>query len=136
MGYVHGNINSKNVLLSPAGHLVIANFGMSCQLAPGEMADEPRGTPGYIAPEVIANGLFGDRGWNHKADVWSMGIVLLQLYSNLAVSPYGHTPDTSTRLVVLVTDPAVLLDEIRTRNPPVYHLLSKVSRTVPYLDLG
>ena len=33
----------------------------------------PVGTPGYVAPEVLA---LKDGGYDHKVDVWSMGVII------------------------------------------------------------
>ena len=49
----------------------MVDFGLSKMIGPGEKANEPFGTLGYVAPEVIRNEWYGP-----KCDVWSFGCIL------------------------------------------------------------
>mmetsp|Transcript_5988 Transcript_5988/g.18033 ORF Transcript_5988/g.18033 Transcript_5988/m.18033 type:complete len:536 (+) Transcript_5988:102-1709(+) len=77
-GVVHRDLKPENFLLHVLGEpltLKATDFGLSAFIKAGEYLKEPCGTPMYIAPEVI-------RGYyNHKADVWSAGVVLYILLS-------------------------------------------------------
>ena len=52
----------------------IADLGFSRELAEGDLSTTICGTPLIMAPEVL-NGVH----YNHKADVWSLGIIFFEL---------------------------------------------------------
>lgn len=60
----------------------IADLGFARELQYEELSDTICGTPLVMAPEVL-NG----RRYNHKADVWSLGIVFFEMLA-------GFTPFT------------------------------------------
>lgn len=92
-GLIHRDIKPENLLLSTLKTsdfdqkkftLKICDFGWCVE------SDEPRstfcGTLEYMAPEMLAN-----QPHNHTLDVWSLGILLFELYhSNAPFS--GKTP--------------------------------------------
>eukprot|EP00803_Ostreobium_quekettii_P011186 evm.model.scf_3883.2 EVM.evm.TU.scf_3883.2 scf_3883:5939-9466(-) len=81
---IHGDLSSKNVLLkstgkegAPLGTAKIADFGLSMKLegVQSHVSNQRAGTPFYIAPELIHDGLL-----SKKADVFAMGVFLWELY--------------------------------------------------------
>jgi serine/threonine protein kinase len=79
---IHRDIKSDNVLISRTGLIKIADFGFSAQLT---LEQDKRntivGTPSWMAPE-----LFQAQGYDCKVDVWSLGIIALELANGTA--PY------------------------------------------------
>jgi predicted Ser/Thr protein kinase len=78
-GIVHRDIKPENLLLDKEGRVKIADFGIAKML--GSDADTAArdegpqaGTPQYMAPEQKAH-----RATDHRADIYSLGVVLYEL---------------------------------------------------------
>ncbi|KAK9064589.1 hypothetical protein SSX86_015971 [Deinandra increscens subsp. villosa] len=67
----HGNIKSSNVLLTKSLDACISDFGLAHLVGP---PSTPNRVAGYRAPEVT-----DPRRVSHKADVYSFGVLLLEL---------------------------------------------------------
>ncbi|CAD7697155.1 unnamed protein product [Ostreobium quekettii] len=82
---VHGDLNTKNVLLQHETHAEgplqvvskLADFGLSVKMGSWQshVSDHRAGTPFYMAPEVAQKGVL-----SKKSDVFSFGVVMWEIY--------------------------------------------------------
>jgi tetratricopeptide (TPR) repeat protein len=102
----HRDIKPDNVMITSDGTLKITDFGMAAALEVGSDGDGQTsaqldkdghaslalinvgkgivcGTPGYIAPEVLRG-----EGATVQSDIFSFGVVLLQMATGTSVSPF------------------------------------------------
>ena len=77
MDVAHQDIKPENLLIGSDGRLKIANFGLASSI--GRKTDDKwRGTPQFIAPEMIREELFR----LEPVDIWACGIVLAEMLAN------------------------------------------------------
>ncbi|EER90996.1 probable inactive receptor kinase At1g48480 [Sorghum bicolor] len=74
----HGNIKSSNILLGKSYQARVSDNGLNTLVGP---SSSPSRTTGYRAPEVIDS-----RRVSQKADVYSFGVLLLELVTGKAPS--------------------------------------------------
>ncbi|KAK9450975.1 kinase-like domain-containing protein [Limtongia smithiae] len=75
-GVLHRDLKPNNLLLSPTGHLKLADFGLARQQpGPYEPMTPTVVTRWYRAPEL----LLGSRSYTRKIDIWAVGIIFIEL---------------------------------------------------------
>eukprot|EP00924_Labyrinthula_sp_SR-Ha-C_P003181 augustus_masked-scaffold_15-processed-gene-1.47-mRNA-1 protein AED:0.41 eAED:0.41 QI:0/-1/0/1/-1/1/1/0/1042 len=73
---LHRDLKASNILLASNGLTKIADFGVSRKVKDhNQRAMTFVGSPYWMAPEVIRD----DHVYNHKADIYSLGILVLEL---------------------------------------------------------
>jgi serine/threonine protein kinase len=99
----HLDIKPANVLLHPAGHAVLLDFGLSCHAHyPDLLAEELRqavGSPAWIAPEQVV-GVRGDP----RSDIFAIGVMLYELATGEL--PFGKPQTRGGMRQRLWMDPA------------------------------
>jgi len=83
-GIVHCDVKGDNILLSRSGKCYLCDYGVSKSLT-CERMEMLAGSPGWMAPEVASINELREAdgtvraGYDTKADVWSLGIVAIEL---------------------------------------------------------
>lgn len=95
---VHRDIKPTNILLNESGQAKLSDFGISKLIAPdfSHASTEIKGTTGYLDPEYFTRGKLTE-----ASDVYSFGIVLLQLISGQKA--VVNTPSGGAESVVYST---------------------------------
>lgn len=91
----HGNLKSKNILLDQHDHPYVSDFGLHLLLNPtaGQQMFEASASQGYKAPELIKM-----KDASKESDIYSLGIILLELLTGKLPIDENPTPDQDFHL--------------------------------------
>jgi len=91
VGWMHRDLKGDNVLLTSTGHIKLADFGSATQT--NSPHKSTIGTPHWMAPEIIRG-----RCYDHKVDIWSLGIMLFEMTEG--VPPYYEYPPVRAMFLI------------------------------------
>ncbi len=98
LGVLHLDLKPGNVLLTPAGEPLIADFGLARRIDAGHEGGEIAGTPSYMAPEQA---VLESHPLTASTDIWGLGAIL---YECLTGRPPFLAPDAQRTLQRVVAD--------------------------------
>jgi len=103
---IHRDVKPSNILVDKTGCVKLCDFGISAYLIDSIARTRDAGTSNYLAPERIDPEGGSSPSYGVKADVWSLGITLLEVAEGVFPYPQWHTPFEQLRLVVEGPAPA------------------------------
>jgi tetratricopeptide (TPR) repeat protein len=92
LGLVHGDLKSANVRVKPDGTVKLMDYGLMDYV--GRAGGPIRGTPAYMAPEVIKRAPV-----DRRSDLYSVGCLAYELLTG--VLPFGGTHETLSAMQLL-----------------------------------
>lgn len=97
LGFVHFDQKLENTLLTEDLHPRIADFGFTKAIGAKQGFC---GTPGFVSPEVVRVGLYKEEYFaDPKADIWSLGCVLADIFGTTWWENNGQTKGRWARLL-------------------------------------
>uniref|UniRef100_A0A4W4DZN7 non-specific serine/threonine protein kinase n=1 Tax=Electrophorus electricus TaxID=8005 RepID=A0A4W4DZN7_ELEEL len=109
---IHRDLKAGNILFSSDGDIKLADFGVSAKNTKTlQRRDSFIGTPYWMAPEVVMCETSKDRPYDYKADIWSLGITLIELAQ---IEPPNHEMNPMRVLLKIAkSEPPTLLQPSR-----------------------
>lgn len=112
--YVHRDIKSQNIRVTPAGRLVLMDFGLMAQLGLPSAGGSISGTPGYLPPEVVRGGVI-----DASSDLYSVGCLAFELLT-------GRLPFTGDLRAVIRDHVQTPPPTLRALRPDVPEALERI----------
>jgi calcium-dependent protein kinase len=119
LGVIHCDLKPENMMVSSEGNLKVIDFGLSMRLDSG-VYQGIAGTPFYIAPEIITQGLY-----TKASDMWSLGITLHTMLTGY-VPVSGKDFDEIKERIKNYTGPSFTSSKWKKISPEAKDLLKKL----------
>lgn len=95
---IHRDMKPQNILLAADGTVKLCDFGFARAMSHNTFVlTSIKGTPLYMAPELVQ-----ERPYTHAVDVWSLGVILYELFVG---KPPFYTTSIYSLIKKIVNDP-------------------------------
>ncbi|VAI02987.1 unnamed protein product [Triticum turgidum subsp. durum] len=78
---MHRDIKGANVLIDGNGVVKLADFGTAKHLSTAAPNLSLKGTPYWMAPEMVRATLVKDVGYDSAVDIWSLGCTIIEMFN-------------------------------------------------------
>lgn len=85
----------------------LVDFGLAKMIGPGVKAEEPFGTLGYVAPEILEK-----KPYSFQCDLWSLGCIIYALLTSSL--PFDH--DSQKETIKMTCEDEVIFDPHTWKN--------------------
>ncbi|CDR44262.1 CYFA0S14e01442g1_1 [Cyberlindnera fabianii] len=120
-GIVYRDLKLDNILLSPEGHIKIADYGLcKPEMWYGKTTNTFCGTPEFMAPEILK-----EQNYTRSVDWWAFGVLVYQML--LGKSPFRGDDEDEVFNAILTDEPLFpiqmaseavsLLESLLDKNP-------------------
>uniref|UniRef100_A0AAY5E8G8 non-specific serine/threonine protein kinase n=1 Tax=Electrophorus electricus TaxID=8005 RepID=A0AAY5E8G8_ELEEL len=118
MKIIHRDLKAGNILLTLDGNIKLADFGVSAKnMKTLQRRDTFIGTPYWMAPEVVMCETTKDTPYDYKADIWSLGITLIELAQ---IEPPHHELNPMRVLLKVAKSEPPTLDDLKGPAPSLW----------------
>lgn len=102
---MHRDIKGANLLVDINGVVKLADFGMAKHLSTAAPNLSLKGTPYWMAPEVVRATLDKSAGYDLAVDIWSLGCTIIEMFTGKP--PWSGLEGPAAMFKVLRTDPPI-----------------------------
>ncbi|KAJ2946690.1 hypothetical protein O0L34_g12750 [Tuta absoluta] len=122
-GVIHRDVKPSNILLDERGNVKLCDFGISGRLVDSKAKTRSAGCAAYMAPERIDPPDPTRPDYDIRADVWSLGISLVELATG--VFPYRDCNNDFEVLTRVISDDPPKLPENSNFTPEFKSFVSQ-----------
>ncbi|XP_074569291.1 mitogen-activated protein kinase kinase kinase 5-like isoform X2 [Curcuma longa] len=105
MNIMHRDIKGANLLVDVNGVVKLADFGMAKHLSGAAGALSLKGSPYWMAPEVMQASMNKDIGYDFAVDIWSLGCTIIEMFTGK--QPWCGLEGAAAMFKVLHKDPPI-----------------------------
>ncbi|KAJ1287469.1 hypothetical protein BS78_02G012200 [Paspalum vaginatum] len=102
---MHRDIKGANLLVDVHGVVKLADFGMAKHLSTAAPNLSLKGTPYWMAPEMVQATLMKDIGYDLAVDIWSLGCTIIEMFDGKP--PWSDLEGPAAMFKVLHKDPPI-----------------------------
>lgn len=120
---IHRDLDPRNLMLDSNGYLKIIDFGVAKAVVQTELTapDLFKGKLSHVAPEV-----FTQNNIDHRADIYSIGLVLFEIATGDRPYRYGKSPVISETIKSIIESPLPNPAEINPELPqPLVEIIQR-----------
>ncbi|KAJ8470093.1 hypothetical protein OPV22_024436 [Ensete ventricosum] len=102
---MHRDIKGANLLVDVNGVVKLADFGMAKHLSGAAPANSLKGSPFWMAPEMLQATMNKETGYDLSVDIWSLGCTIIEMFTGK--HPWNGLEGPQAMFKVLNKDPPI-----------------------------